>query len=538
MPTIAEIAAATPDLSILVAALGALDDAAGPDDLPLLPTLSDAGQDLTVFAPTNAAFGQLAVDLGFEGDPEDEDAVAGFVVGLGVDLVRTVVLYHVSAGAKTAADIAAADEIATLAGPTIDPALPRLIDLEPDLIDPAVTTPDIAADNGVVHLIDRVLLPADLEGNDVPTLLGTVAASDDFDILAAAVDLAGIGAALDDEGSDLTVFAPVDAAFADLAAALGYTGDAEDEAAVAGFVVEALTLLGRGDGIGLLTDVLTYHVAPVSLTSAQVLTGDPIPTLLGLDLGVDGTGPALVDAEPDLPNPGFVALDIQAAGGIAHAIDGVLIPADLLVSDGADDVDFQVLGDAGDVVALGADADFADGNGGADLLRGQRGDDVLLGGFGDDTLGGGKDADLILGEEDDDLLLGGKGRDTLQGGHGDDEIKGGRLRDILKGNGGDDVLVGGGGRDKLIGGRLDDTLTGGSGADTFVMRALPGDDEITDFAPSEDVLDLRGLGFADLDAVLDAAEEDRAGITIDLGVGSVTLLGLDEDDLAGATVLV
>ena len=70
MATIASIAAGDDRFNILVAALGVIDSNIEGSDL--LGTLGDADQALTVFAPTDAAFGQLAVDFGFAGDPADE----------------------------------------------------------------------------------------------------------------------------------------------------------------------------------------------------------------------------------------------------------------------------------------------------------------------------------------------------------------------------------------------------------------------------------------------------------------------------------
>lgn len=551
MATIAEIAVDNEDLEILVAALGFIDDTLGSD---LIGTISDADQDLTVFAPTDAAFGQLAVDLGFEGDPADEDAVAGFLTSLQADdeatanLLNTIVTYHISAGGKTADEIAELDTVETLSDEaTITPALPRLIDNEPDIIDPAVTTANVTADNGVVHLIDRVLLPLDLDGNDVPTLLGTVAALNgeaglddnpgDFDILAAAVGAADIGAVLDDEDSDLTVFAPTDAAFADLAAALGYDGDATDEEAVLGFVLESLTLLSGGTNpIPLLTNILTYHVGTESLIAAQVLTGDPIETALaGATIQPNGT--TLEDGDPDLPDPTIVLTDVQAAGGVAHVIDGVLIPVDVLASDGADAVDFRVLGDEDDSIATGSDADLVDGNGGDDELRLGAGNDIGLGGVGEDEIRGGSGNDVIRGGEQADDLIGNQGRDTINGGHGDDDIAGGRGSDRLIGKGGEDDISGGAGNDRIFGDRADDDLTGGGGNDRFIFRNQVDDDTVTDFTSGEDVLVFRDLGFDNIGDVRDASDVVDGDLVIDLGdAGSVTLEGVTA--LANGDVIV
>ena len=321
-------------------------------DAGLAAALGATDADLTVFAPTDTAFGQLAADLGFDGDVADEGAVIIFLVGaLPPELIRDVILYHVSPGTQLLASFSDDTPVTTLlTGATFSPDGPTLVDNEPDLIDPTLIDTDLLVDNGVIHVIDRVLIPADLDTFTSTDITSLVAASGgefdanpgDFDILFNA----GLGEALADPEADLTVFAPTDAAFIGAAQALGFEGSDEGEAFA--FIVEALTLLGGGDPIPLLQTVLGYHVVPESLQSAQVLGADSITTLIGAALGVDFA--KLVDLEPDLPNAGFEALDIQASNGVVHVIDGVLIPADLLASDGSDDVDF-IFADPGEAIA-------------------------------------------------------------------------------------------------------------------------------------------------------------------------------------------
>ena len=482
MTTLKTIATSNPDFSILVSALGYLDDTLGTD---LVATLDAPQADLTVFAPTNAAFGQLAVDLGYDGDVADSAAVTGYLVGaVDANTLLAVIQYHLSAGVQTSTDIAAAGGVTPLAGPAITAHLPTLVDEEPDLIDPSLVAVDIEASNGIVHVIDRVLLPVDLPGNDAPTITGIVAASGDgfdgnptdFDLLLEAVKTAELAGVLDDPNADLTAFAPTDAAFVKLAEDLGYDGG--DEAGAWGYLVEALTLLGGGDPIPLLTQVLTYHVAGESLQASQVIAAGEVATLQGGVLTLDGL--SLVDAEPDLDNPELVATDIQAANGVVHVIDGVLLPADLLASDGSNDVDFIIGGDRSERFNTGKDNDFVDGNGGNDRIQLGKGNDVALGGDG---------LDRIHGNKGDDLIDGGAGLDLLRGGKGDDILRGGEGSDILRGGRGDDTIEGGEGFDILFGGR---------GADTFVFDAESGDDVILGFRHNDAIdlsaLELDGLG--------------------------------------------
>ena len=204
-----------------------------------------------------------------------------------------MVTYHVLPGTFTSSDVANADTLTTLQGGTITPDLPTLVDNEPDLIDPSLIALDIMADNGVVHVIDRVLLPVDLSGNEAPTITEIVLQSgegfdtngEDFDLLREAVVAAGLADTLNTASLDVTVFAPTDSAFIGLAQTLGFEGPNEEGAL--NYLLEALNLLSAGNGLDLLQTVLTFHVADESLQASQVLGGAPINTLAGAPLSVD-----------------------------------------------------------------------------------------------------------------------------------------------------------------------------------------------------------------------------------------------------------
>ena len=517
---IVEIAAGSQDLEILVRALSA----AG-----LVETIEDS-TDITVFAPTDAAFGQTAVDLGFTGDVTDENAVFDFIVaaltGLAEDgdpipLLTSILTYHVSPGVQNAAAVTAATSIATLQGGEITPDVPVLGDLEPDLLNPALSSTDIVADNGIVHLIDRVLLPLDVPGNDVPTIAGLLAASggdlddnpDDFDLLAASIEVAGLTSVFDTADLDVTVFAPTDAAFISLAESLGLP--AGDEISALGFIVAALTDLGGGDPLPLLTEILTYHVAPGTLQSQQVLATTQIATLQGGEITLAGT--TLVDAETALPDPNLVltALDGLTSNGIVHGIDQVLIPFDLpseagaIVQIGTDGRDRLEGGDAGDLIVQKGLGDLLIGAGGADtflmsdsgvrskIIDFEQGSDLIdISAWGVSSLDGlnivqrgegsvligagsngavvqsatgaisvadlGADSFVFAPPAQGQIITGTDGRDRLEGTAGDDLIVGGLGRDFLTGSGGNDVFV--------------------AGADTF--------DVILDFTENQDVIDL------------------------------------------------
>ncbi|SPJ28938.1 fasciclin domain-containing protein [Falsiruegeria mediterranea] len=520
MVTIKDVAIGSADLSILVNVLQFLDD--NIENSALVDTVGDAGNDLTVFAPTNAAFSQLATDLGFMGDPDDQGAVIGFLAGnVPVETLNAVVLYHVSAGAQSAMDIAANGTVTTLQGGTISTgSLPTLQDVEPDLLDPTLISTDNFASNGVVHIIDRVLLPVDLPGNDVPSITGTVVAASgaagfddnggDFDLLREAVTAANLAGSLDAPG-DFTVFAPNDAAFVGLSQALGYGGG--DEAGALTYILDSLRLLSAGeDPIDLLSTVLTYHVAGESLQSSQVIAAGQVTTLQTGTLTVDGT--SLVDADPDIPNPNLIALDIQASNGIVHVLDGVLIPADLLQSDGSNDVDFIIGDDTDQVLATGADNDLIDGRGGRDEIDAGAGNDIVLGGDGNDIIRGGTGDDTLKGEGGNDWFVSVGGNNIIAGGDGFDFITYADVSVGVQVNTASGQANNGNGIDTfndvegITGSSQGDTFTTGDGAN--YIRGLGGRD-VFDFSEGGSHVAVGGAG-ADLVTYLNADEGVEASL--------------------------
>ena len=145
-----------------------------------------------------------------------------------------------------------------------------------------------------------------------------------------------------------------------------------------------------------------------------------------------------------------------------------------------------------------------EGTKGADTMIGGAGDDFFLAGGGDDVLRGKGGGDTLSGEAGSDDIYGGAGIDVLEGGAGADMLKGNAGGDVMSGGAGADVLRGGGGDDQLVGGEDADRLIGGKGADVFrffsveEIGSAPGArDEIRDFTPGEDRIDLSAIDAKD-----------------------------------------
>ncbi|MEO0999047.1 MAG: fasciclin domain-containing protein [Pseudomonadota bacterium] len=460
-------------------------------------TLADRKADFSVFAPTDDAFIQLARDLGNTvADGDEAGALAGILATLealggtpeaALAILSDILLYHVAPEGRTLEELNSGGDVATVNGADLGFDGTEITDIEPDLEDATVILEDVEAKNGVIQVIDRVLLPLDTPATEpaeveppvLENIVDIAAGSADFEILTALLGTAALTETVRNL-TDITVFAPTDAAFGFTAAALGFKGEITDEAAVSTFLVEAFTALGDGDPIPVLTNVLLYHVAPSVLTADEIADADAVETLL-TDATFGSEGSELLDNDPELPNPNIVIEDIAASNGTIQAIDAVLIPLDL----------------PGGPVIVGTD--------GGERLVGTRDDDVIIGLDGNDRL---------IGRAGDDTVLGGDGNDRLIGRSGDD---------LLSGNAGNDVLKAG---------RGDDTLHGGSGEDTFHFVFLSGDNVIEDFETGDTIVLSRFLAsdFDDLEIGEtggDAFIEGRFGsITVE-GVAAAALTGDD-----------
>ncbi len=304
-------------------ALGSLVDALVAADAGLVQALSDETATYTVFAPTNEAFSSLLGSLDGFDSLEDFDTPGEKA------LLAKILTYHVVKDiAAQSTDLSDGQIIATLQGEEvtvgIDGSTVTIKDKQGESVDPAqVAVANVETSNGIVHVIDQVLLPQevlDALGGDsmdpVGTLVDVVVATEALSILEAAVIKAGLAETLSTEGP-FTVFAPTDDAFVAL---LGILGD--DYNGLDDFDTEA--------EMTLLKDILLYHVLPVKVTEAD-LSETSVPTAFaGNSIGVIASGDTFVIGDASDTNANITGTDIMASNGVAHTIDKVLLPQSAL----------------------------------------------------------------------------------------------------------------------------------------------------------------------------------------------------------------
>ena len=302
-PTIAEIVVASteadsPEFTTLLAAVGLADEA-------VLTAISDPEAELTVFAPTDAAFAALAEALG-------EEAFNAILEDTAT--LTDILLFHVVDGAVMSSDVVGLLEeneegfpvttlngqFFTVAGNTEDGITINEANLVLEMV-------DIEASNGVIHVIDAVIVP---ETRSIAEIVVESAGAEEaeFTTLLAAVGAAdpGVLELLSDADADLTVFAPTDAAF-----------EALGEDTIAAVVADQELVSG----------ILGYHVVVGRVFSAD------IPGLLSDEGSVDvemATGDTATISADDMGvfinDAEIIIVDIQANNGVIHVIDAVLLP--------------------------------------------------------------------------------------------------------------------------------------------------------------------------------------------------------------------
>ena len=275
LPDIVDTAIAAGSFNTLIAAV----QAAGLED-----TLRGEGP-FTVFAPTDDAFAALP-----------EGTLDSLLLPENLDQLVSILTYHVVPGKLMAADVSAMDTLETVNG---DPLAVTLVNGNVTLGPATVIQADIEASNGVIHVIDNVVLPVIEE--PLPDIVDTAIAAGSFNTLVAAVQAAGLEDTLRGEGP-FTVFAPADDAFA-------------------GLPEGTLDSLLIPENLDQLTSILTYHVVPGKLMAADVVGMTSIDTVNGQPLTV-----TVMNGNVMIDGANVILTDIGASNGVIHVIDAVVMP--------------------------------------------------------------------------------------------------------------------------------------------------------------------------------------------------------------------
>ena len=255
----------------------------------LVDTLKGEGP-FTVFAPTDDAFAALP-----------EGTLDSLLLPENKQALTDILLYHVVSGKVMAADVTALTSATTVLGKDVTVK----VDMGNVYINDAqVVITDIATSNGVIHVINAVLLPPADEAamEEKNTIVDIAVADGRFTTLVAALTAADLVETLSGDGP-FTVFAPTDDAFAALPAG-------------------TLDTLLLPESKQALTDILLYHVVSGKVMAADVVTLSGATTVLGKDVTI-----TVKDGNVFLNDTVQVIItDIEASNGVIHVIDAVLLP--------------------------------------------------------------------------------------------------------------------------------------------------------------------------------------------------------------------
>jgi uncharacterized surface protein with fasciclin (FAS1) repeats len=261
----------------------------------LVDELSAPNANVTLLAPTNDAFGLLANQLGYR-------TIADMVDALPASTLQSILLYHVLPGRISGPALLGPSQNTSLVQNGVTLALAVSTNGSIRIIDSIgrvgiVGLTDVPNDNGVFHVIDRVLLPPGLL-----TVLQTVQSNPErFSALVNSVSPA-LTTVLNDTTASYTLFAPVNTAFTAAAAVLQPLAANQIEAA------------------------LRFHVLGTRVLSSQIAFGTPLATLLaGQTITINAGTPPVID-DTTATDAHITGVDIIASNGVVHVIDKVLIP--------------------------------------------------------------------------------------------------------------------------------------------------------------------------------------------------------------------
>ncbi|MCH2177328.1 MAG: fasciclin domain-containing protein [Mariniblastus sp.] len=270
--TIVETAIAAGNFNTLVTAV----KSAG-----LVDTLNGR-KEFTVFAPTDAAFNNI-----------DPATLESLLQPENKSLLTSILTYHVLSGRVAAKDAYDLTDAPSVNGQRLN------LNFKGDALrinNAVITTTDIQCSNGVIHVIDTVLLP------EQSTVLSVANDAGNFSTLLAAVGVAGLNDTLNGPGP-FTVLAPTDEAFSKLPEG-------------------TVTSLLQPENREQLINVLKYHVLPGRVYDDEAVAAGRANTLLGpsIDIGLSADGISINQAS-------LIAKNIETSNGLVHVIDQVLLPS-------------------------------------------------------------------------------------------------------------------------------------------------------------------------------------------------------------------
>jgi transforming growth factor-beta-induced protein len=309
IPNIVETAIDVDLLDSLVAALTKADEESSTN---LIQTLSGDGP-FTVFAPTNDAFTALFESLPGYNSLDDFDTDAEKL------LLAQILSYHVLPSAVSSSMIQEGLTAQTVQGGELTFSLSggvRISDATSE--DARVLTPDVLTSNGIVHIIDKVLVPQEVLDVLLPqnTIVDIAVATESVSVLRDAVIKTFLADTLNGDGP-FTVFAPTNTAFVALLNTLGDDYNSLDD-------------FDTTEEIDLLKNILLYHVIPAEVKSTDLAEGEVETAFADNKIEVIASDNTFVIGDASEVNANIEAADIMASNGVIHLIDKVLLPQSAL----------------------------------------------------------------------------------------------------------------------------------------------------------------------------------------------------------------
>lgn len=247
----------------------------------LVDTLKGKGP-FTVLAPTDEAFKKLP-----------KGTVETLLKPENLKKLQAILTYHVVPGAVMASDVVKLSSAKTVQGDNVSI---KVVDGSVWINGAKVVKTDIKCKNGVIHVIDSVILPP-----EKADIVDTAVSAGKFSTLVAAVKAAGLVETLKGEGP-FTVFAPTDEAFAKIPAA-------------------TIQDLLKPENKAKLASILTYHVVSGRVTAADVVKLTSAKTVNGQTVTIK-----VADGKVMVDGANVIKTDIECKNGVVHVIDSVIMP--------------------------------------------------------------------------------------------------------------------------------------------------------------------------------------------------------------------